>query len=734
MSVLFWLFGLGGLAVAFPFLFHLIRRTPKGQTQFSSLMFLKPTPPTLTRRSRLENLLLLLLRMAVLALVALAFMRPFLRGTDSLSMDQVSSRRIAVLLDTSASMQRGDLWKQASSEVEKILAELEADDEISLLAFDDRVRSIVPFDAATGDVQSLESQRSYAVERVRESLAEMQPGWSRSDLGRALVQVADQLAIWRDSRRTENKIANSKLQMIVVSDLQKGSKTDALQTYQWPADVFVEFRQLTEPAATNATVQVLTSVEDAEQTSGRRIRVRNFENSTNEQFFVNWIDKNRRESDQPIPFYVPPGTSRVLEMEDLASLDGIEFCLSGDTDAFDNSYFVVPPQKQTLKLAYLGSEDENDPEQMLFYLTRGLAGSATRAIEVQQLAESDPLQREAQSASTPTTMAAVTSPLNENRAKEVDDFLAAGGLVLMVLKDRETAESLKRWTKATMIEPSDSQSNDRQQYAMLAEIDFTHPLFALFDSPRFNDFTKIRFWDHRRVELDSVDASDSETDSLRVIARFDDDAPAVWQVDRKAGGRVFVFASGWHPEDSQLALSTKFVPILNGILDIAVDQPEFKKSYLVNETIEFVAASSAEQRTMIKPDGSSVPVEADQTNFSDTELPGIYQLKSPDEDVTFAVNVDRAESETVAIPLEQLEMFDINVGRQKTASSELEMLRQTRDKELEDSQKLWKWLISAVLILLIVETWVAAKTSLKQHAAGDSVGGESSLDISGGVA
>ena len=70
---------LGALAIAAPILFHLIRRTPRGEVPFSSLMFLAPSPPRLTRRSRLDNILLLLLRAAALALLAFAFARPFLR-------------------------------------------------------------------------------------------------------------------------------------------------------------------------------------------------------------------------------------------------------------------------------------------------------------------------------------------------------------------------------------------------------------------------------------------------------------------------------------------------------------------------------------------------------------------------------------------------------------------------------------------------------------------------------
>ncbi len=59
MNFLAPLFLLGALAVALPVLFHLVRRTTRQRTVFSSLMFLRPAPPRLTRRNRLEHLLLL---------------------------------------------------------------------------------------------------------------------------------------------------------------------------------------------------------------------------------------------------------------------------------------------------------------------------------------------------------------------------------------------------------------------------------------------------------------------------------------------------------------------------------------------------------------------------------------------------------------------------------------------------------------------------------------------------
>src|SRR5690606_20943146 len=84
LSFLTPLYILGAVAIVAPIVFHLIRRRPQGEVPFSSLMFLDPTPPRLTRRSRLDNWLLLLLRAAALGLLALAFARPFLRESARL--------------------------------------------------------------------------------------------------------------------------------------------------------------------------------------------------------------------------------------------------------------------------------------------------------------------------------------------------------------------------------------------------------------------------------------------------------------------------------------------------------------------------------------------------------------------------------------------------------------------------------------------------------------------------
>lgn len=709
MSALAWLFGLGALAIAFPFLLHLIRQTPKGQTEFSSLIFLKPSPPSLTRQSRLENILLLLLRALAIGLIAIAFMRPFFRGQDSLTEYEVANRRVAILLDTSASMRRSGLWEQAERQIEKVLEGLEKGDDVALIVFDEDVRTVVDFNGQMDDGLSARA------DSIRRGFKSLGPGWHRSDLGSAMVTVADNLDIWRDSQRTEgDQTTVAKLQVVVVSDLQKGSNLNALQAYQWPATVFVQFYSVVAADPTNATLQLLAATSD-ESDSGLRIRVRNSEESAVDQFFVNWNTGTTVES---LPFFVPAGTSRVMQIAPEKNLNNQFFELAGDSEIFDNSFFVAPVEQQLLRVDYLGNDTPDNPEELQYYLRRGLIETPSRKVVARQVKAGESLRGSAMGSQALTVL---TSPVDEVRRDEIDEYLKGGGTLLVVLSDAETVNFTQDWIGGRLKTESGNPRRSKQEYQMLAEIDFSSRLFQLFANPRYNDFTNIRFWDHQPVEIVDPNAV--------VLARFENDDPAIWKLDDSDRGCVYAMASGWNPRQSQLALSTKFVPLINGLVEIAADIPDLDKSYWIGESIFIPAAEAGQKSRQIeKPDGSREAVPAEAGNFEQTDQPGIYRLISgtgnsvDDEakttgdaqvrdEVLFAVNVNRSESETTAIPLEQIEMFSVNVGEQETAASERAQMRSMLDRDIEDRQKIWKWLIVAAILLLIFETWLAARTS-----------------------
>ncbi len=297
----------GLLAIGLPILFHLIRRNPTGKQVFSSLMFLSNSPPRLTKRSRLTNILLLILRALALILLAFAFSRPYLHqgATDK---TPTTGRRIALLVDTSASMRRGDLWKQANAQVDQVLHDLSPLDEVALFFFDRRVRPALSF------TEWNEADPAARVTLLRTRMAAAEPTWSATKLGDALATIADQLAE-TDSKSTapDNKVR----QIILISDLQQGSHAEALQGHEWPKSVVLEVRPLTIPPASNATVQWVqqTAEEGGKPDTRLRVRVTNEAQSKLEQFSLAWANEQGViPGVEPIKVYVPPGHSQIVRV------------------------------------------------------------------------------------------------------------------------------------------------------------------------------------------------------------------------------------------------------------------------------------------------------------------------------------------------------------------------------------------------------------------------------------
>jgi hypothetical protein len=238
------------------------------------------------------------------------------------------------------------------------------------------------------------------------------------------------------------------------------------------------------------------------------------------------------------------------------------------------------------------------------------------------------------------------------------------------------------------------------QFALIGRVKFDHPLFAPFADPRFADFTKIHFWKHRRVKL-------ADENSAAVLASFDKGDPFL--IEQSIGkGRLLVATSGWHPADSQLAVSTKFVPLLSGMFPRALGGLE-KTQRQVLEKIELSAVTGTGPRNVRRPDGKEHALAADTQHFDLTDEPGIYHFALGGEENPLAFNLAADESRTAPLAVEELEHRGARVGTQPTVEQIAERQRQARIFELENRQKMWRWLIVAVLAVLLVETALAGR-------------------------
>src|SRR5688572_29835640 len=94
----------GFTALAVPIVIHLWQRRKVIQVKFSTLRFLKIVAAKTSRSAKVENLLLLLLRCLIVALVAWAAMQPILSSKHTRLIGGNVPRSVALVVDQSMSM------------------------------------------------------------------------------------------------------------------------------------------------------------------------------------------------------------------------------------------------------------------------------------------------------------------------------------------------------------------------------------------------------------------------------------------------------------------------------------------------------------------------------------------------------------------------------------------------------------------------------------------------------
>jgi len=700
MSLLTPLYVLGLLAVSLPILFHLIRRQPHGEFQFSSLMFLAPSPPRLARRSRLDNLLLLLLRGLAIALLAFAFARPFLRSATTTPSPDAEVTRTAIVIDTSASMRRGDLWQQAVAMVEKTIDQRRPLDEVALYACDDTLRPLVTFEA----MAQVAPAELAAV--VRSRLKDLQPTWAASRLGQSLTEAVEIVNSASEVRGDQQRVAR---RIVLVSDMQTGSRLGTLADYPWPEDVELELKPVSLAKKTNAGLHYV-SPDDAESpavvTKDTRVRVANDADSTADEFRLVWLDESGEPIGDSMPAYVPAGESRIIRLANPAPpAPGRQLHLTGDDFDFDNTLHLAVATSAAANALYLGDERADDPQALRYYLERALTEGLAGRVTLTAAPADKPLPVDSP---VTTPLAVATTTLTSDQAAALQKRAEAGGNVLIVLKESQALGALPALVGVPALDVKEAEVDN---YAMFGQIDFAHPLFAAMAGPHFNDFTQIHFWKYRRLKPDQLGDG-------KLVARFENGDPAVaeWRVGK---GRVVVLTSGWHPTDSQFARSWKFVLFVSALLNQDQSDRLTQSVFTINEHVPIGESSlSTEAVEVTKPSGQTIKLDAAARSFNATDEPGIYTLTRAGEQQKFAVNLDPLESKTATLGNESLEQLGVRLVKPPSATDESIKNERVADAQLESRQKYWQWLIAAVLALLVMETWLAGRATRAAIAEG----------------
>jgi hypothetical protein len=673
------LFLAGAAAVALPFLFHLIRRSSREKVVFSSLMFLEPSPPRLTKRSRLEHILLLMLRCAVLCLLAFVFARPFFQKPLAADPADDKSLRVALLVDTSASMQREELWQQARGRALNVIRNLKPSDAFALYTFDEQLRTTLSF-AETARLGP--GERASAAEA---RLNALKPGWAGTHLGNAMINATEHLL--EQLNRDSSDQGNTALRLVVISDFQSGARLDGLQGFEWPKKLEVQLESLSAKELSNAGLQILEENQQlfsALTNTPVRVRLSNSAQARAEQFTLRW----RRGSDflgEPVKAYVPPGQNRIVNLTTAPS-EADSLVLSGDQVTFDNAAYLARPKVQPLTIGFFGPDRPDDPNGMLYYLHRAFEQTN---LSTKVLAFTNTVPPEAAQSGL-LIVAGTPPPAVLDLARTL---LQAGKTVMLPLRDSAQANTISALTGGLLVAAPEAQVAN---YALLARISFDHPLFAPFADARFNDFTKMHFWRYRAVNLANIT-------NATILASFDSGSPMLAEIPVEKG-RLLVFATTWMPADSQLALSSKFIPLLFGILEQSAGLQTASHQFNVSQRVLLPAGFKGEVRL---PDGS---LKAAQEYFSDTRQPGVYSAG----DYQFAINLNPSESKIAPLTPDDLKTLGVplNVTTDARELAAAEHRKQhLLSTETEARQKLWRNFLIAAVVLVLLETWISGRLS-----------------------
>jgi hypothetical protein len=703
----------GGALASIPILLHMFRRTPAVRMPFSLVRFLTPSLPKTTRRSTLEHWPLMLLRILAVTLIALAFSRPYQRLTVTRETASGRAARVAILIDGSASMRRDGLREAVLAEVRKVTQSLNAGDVVNVSSFSEGTRSLI----STAEWQQADSAaRAVLVERA---LEQYEPDWLSTQTGTALLEAADQVV-----RNENGNTQIDEMRVVLITDFQEGSDLEALRSGTWPDSVRLDLRAVRPQVTGNAGISLV-----ADERSGRvRVRVTNSGDAANTKYSLQPFDANGAPAGSAVSADVGPGQRRTFSLPDqppnVASFSGVE--IVGDTHAFDNVVDLPPVQTKTIRIAHVGPTDANNADSMRYYLQRVLDGNESEDIEVVDLIGPDGV------VVPPTAdlkLTIITDVVPESLATALKTQQANGGTLFIVLKSEQMLNSVVPLLPGAL----SGVEATVQDYAMLGQLDFTSPLLSIFSDARFGDFSSIRFWQYRKLDLD-----ERALPGVKVTARFDSGDPAILEIPSEAGGRVYVLAAGWHPADSQWALSTRFAPMLMRLVRLTNPRSGGHRIFEAGNRIQPAELANSDNWTLLKPDGTAwepVPVAgpgALETQASEPrstpevsvllDTPGRWILQSAtaesQENLTLLVNVAASESRTEPLPAGQLQAVGLSADVAAVATSgtpaETSESSQLDSSELESRQKFWRAVLLAGLALLAIEAVMAAVIERRQ--------------------
>ncbi len=686
------LYLIAAMVALMPVVLHLLHRRRPRVVPFSTLRFLQQAMARTRRSRRLRNILILLLRTAILLLLVLAFARPAWQYGEQVG---VQRRTLLLILDAGATMRVEEdesLFERARQWALALVDSLEAGDRLAVVG-------------AGLDSPFLVYPPVSDRERARNILLDMQPGYGAGSIA---LSVRDALRRWRAEQ------ADSGLEIHVFSDFRaehwSRRKQEALSD-QLDDRTILFLNRVRPRMVANAGV-IAARFEPPVVVGERRwLRVspliragRDFNGSLSAQL---WLAGEEVHSST---LALTPGQDHkadLLARPGLADGSGISgrVEISGrDMFAEDNVFFFSLPKVEEVKVLLIADNADSAADGALF-LRKAIAPSGDRhaLYSVRMISGRDFAAGEGIDDADIIFLSGYSRLHEAARSRLVRQVGTGTVLAVFPAGDDAGADFFHRFGDWSQLRVSLRESDGMELAPVLAGQDErAHPLQQRIE--RALPFA-VQVPLLRRLHFAGLPERSSR------VMSYADGSPFLWTAP-VGRGRLWVGSLGAGRAWSDWPLSPLFVVVVQNILRESAGRLEPSLMTEVGGALDLPWPGDGLRKDaeLVSPDGERQPISLDRRgqgqpfSIEGFSQPGLYGLHIGGRELTVAVNLPSSEL-TLDYPTPPELVQGIGGIRVEQAADWQEL--RSRLVLLKSGIPLWPWLLAAALILTVFEELLA---------------------------
>jgi len=703
----------GMVAAAIPVILHLLNLRKLQKIDFSTLAFLKELQQTKIRRLKLRQIILLIIRTLVVAMIVLAFARPAMRGT--IFGTQARSTIVLVLDDSfsmSAQDERGSFFKQAKESAIKLIDLMKEGDEAYLIKLSELPRATV--DPATHDFGAL-----------RKVLSESQISSIRRPMLDAVLL----------SEKLLQRSHNANREVYIISDMQQTLFSENLRAVKEAGQAsargntyfVVQLGSRETPNAAIDSIEVLTSIPEKDKPASVYVSVRNYGKAPLTNYVVSSYLDGVKAAQGNVS--IEPAGSASTRLSFTPKRTGfIKGYIELENDAIepDNRRYFTIYIPEIISIALL-SGSENDVQFIRHVLEAGGASGKQSPFSIQ---ETTPQKFPLLDMKNIDVLISVNvKTFTTGDADRIKSFVQRGcGLIIFPGQDMQIDNYNRTLLEALAIPPIE----EITQTAGLTfqKIDLDHPIFSTV----FEKEQGGKSQDSRAVESPAITKALKRPAGrgARTVVSLSNGSPFLSEHSH-GDGKILFYSVAPSLSWSDFPFKGVFAPLIYRSVIYTSPRQEKQASFIAGAEPSISLRNSYQQTAgeaeggarrfaIISPDQTEELIQPvvrsvgsgfiTSTIFAPKMLsmPGFYEIKSGKTSVSvFAVNTDNRESDTRRISQDDLTKFwkvsGIDPDRVQSIKPGEGM--QAAILRLRFGVELWKYCIILALLLALVEMAIA---------------------------